>query len=182
MTLLILSVVAWSVFHWLKRLAPDLREKIGRGFVNIGILASLIGMVIGYRQAPYIEVYTPLPKIGYLNNVLMVAAFYLMGVGGARAEMSRILRHPMLWGGAVWGAAHLLVNGDLASIILFGGILTWGLVSQPIINHAEGPWQRPETRGWGLDASVFFTALVLIALIGMIHAWFGHNPFLGTYG
>ncbi|HVY02060.1 MAG TPA: NnrU family protein [Caulobacterales bacterium] len=42
--------------------------------------------------------------------------------------MLRITRHPFLWGASLWAAGHLLVNGDSASFILFGGILVLSLV------------------------------------------------------
>jgi uncharacterized membrane protein len=120
--------------------------------------------------------------MGHLNNLAMLIAIFLYGVGGTKGTLYTRMRHPMLWGTVIWAASHLLVNGDLASVILFGGIGAWALVAMAAINRA-GPWARPVAgRGIKGDAMNLVGTLVIYGLIAGIHVWLGYNPFMGTYG
>lgn len=182
---LILGVALWWAAHLLKRLAPDLRQSMGgAGYqvLAVVILLSVVLMVFGYRGAEFVPVYSPLPGMGHLNNTLMLVSVFLFGVGGTKGTLYPKMRHPMLWGAVIWAVAHLLVNGDAASLILFGGIGIWALVQMVVINRS-GPWVRP-TNGRGIkgDAMNVVGTLVLYAIFAGIHIWLGHNPFMGTYG
>lgn len=184
MTLLILGVLLWSAAHLFKRLAPAARARMGdpaKGMVALALAVSVVLMVIGYRGAEFLPVYTPLPGMGHLNNTLMLVSIFLFGVGGTKGTLYPKMRHPMLTGMILWSVAHLLVNGDVASLVLFGGLGLWAVVSILLIN-AAGPWVRP-TDGRGLkgDAMNLVGTLVIYGLIAGIHIWLGHNPFLGTY-
>jgi uncharacterized membrane protein len=53
----------------------------------------------------------------------------------ATKGIATITRHPFLWGAALWAIAHLAANGDLASLILFGGILVLALGGMAAIDH-----------------------------------------------
>ncbi len=185
MTLLILGVVLWSVPHFFKRLLPDMRASLGdkgKGIIAILLLVSLVLMVIGYRSATFETVYTPLAGMGHLNNLLMLVSVFLLGAGSVKGRVAVMIRHPMLWGAVVWSVAHLLVNGDLASIILFGGIGLWALVQMMLINRAEGGWDRPKPGPWAKDGKNLVITLVIYGIAVGIHIWLGHNPFLGSYG
>lgn len=185
MFLLILGVLLWSLAHLFKRLAPAARARLGdpgKGVVAIALVLSVVLMVVGYRGADFVPVFTPLPGIGHLNNLLMLVAVFLFGVGGTKGTLYPKMRHPMLTGTILWAVAHLLVNGDVASLVLFGGLGIWAVVQMLVIN-AAGPWARP-TDGRGLkgDAMNLAGTLVIYGLIAGVHIWLGHNPFVGTYG
>ena len=123
MLLLILGILLWVVPHLFKRLAPDMRAGMGdkgKGPVALAIVLGIVLMVIGYRGAEFVPVYTPLPGMGHLNNTLMLVSVFLFGVGGTKGTLYTRMRHPMLWGTVIWAVAHLLVNGDSASVVLFG--------------------------------------------------------------
>ena len=87
------------------------------------------------------------------------------------------VRHPMLMGFMVWAVAHLLVNGDLAGIILFGGLLLWALIQVRIINSAEPEWSPGEPGAIAKDAMFLVGSLVIMVVIGYIHGWLGLWPF-----
>lgn len=185
MFLLILGVLLWSLAHLFKRIAPGPRARMGdpaKGAVALALVVSVVLMVIGYHGAELVPLYTPLPGIGHLNNLILLVSLFLFGVGGTKGTLYPKLRHPMLTGMILWSAGHLLVNGDLASLVLFGGLGLWAVVEIVLIN-AAGPWVRP-TDGKGLkgDAMNLAGTLVLYAVITGIHIWLGHNPFVGTYG
>lgn len=184
MTLLILGLALWWAAHLFKRLAPGVRGGMGdagRAAVALAVLAAVVLMILGYRAADFVPVYTPLPGMGHANNTLMLVSIFLFGVGGTKGTLYPRMRHPMLWGTVIWAVAHLLVNGDLASLVLFGGIGLWALVQMAAINRS-GPWLRPAGgRGIRGDAMNLVGTLVLLAVIALVHNWLGHPVFEGSY-
>ena len=181
---LILGLALWVGAHFFKRVAPDVRAGMGdRGKLVVTglLLLSVVLMVVGYRAADWVSVYTPLPGMGHLNNTLMLVSLFLFGVGGTKGTLYPKMRHPMLWGVVIWAGAHLLVNGDQASLVLFGGMALWALAEMVLINRAEA-WVAP-TNGRGIkgDAMYLVGTVLLLGVIALIHAWLGHPVFLGTY-
>jgi uncharacterized membrane protein len=185
MTLLILGILIWIALHWFKRFAPEARARLGekgKGPIALGLLGSIVLMVIGYRGAEFVPVYTPMPGIGHLTVTLSIIAVYFTGIGSVKGVLHTKIRHPMLTGGAIWAVAHLLVNGDRASVLLFGAMLVWTLGQMVLINRAQGAWVRPEAGPWRKDGvNLVITAVIVVVITG-IHVLLGHNPFLGTYG
>lgn len=185
MVLLTAGVALWALAHFFKRLAPARRAEMGekgKGLVAAAIGVSLLLMIFGYRGAEFIPVYTPIPGVGHLNNLLMLVSIYLFGVGSSKGVLASKLRHPMLLGMSVWAIAHLIVNGDVASLILFGGLLVWAVAEMLIINKAEGPWQAPAPGPRSKDFKLVGLTLLIYAVIAGIHTFLGYNPFQGTYG
>ncbi|MGB7320554.1 MAG: NnrU family protein [Albidovulum sp.] len=184
MQVMILGLVLWTASHFFKRLAPGLRTRLGdlpgKMLVTALSLAAIVLMVIGYRRAEFEPLYTPMAGMGHLNNLLMLIAVFLMGVSHTKGIVKAKLRHPMLIGVIIWAAAHLLVNGDLASVVLFGWLGVWAIVSMVLIN-AQDSWTAPAVGHIRSDLIGVAIAVVLYALIAGIHLWLGHNPFLGTY-
>lgn len=185
MSLLILGLVLWYGSHLFRRLTPGLRASMGENggkiLVAILSLAAVLLMIVGFRRADFIPVYTPIPGMGHLNNLLMLIAVFLFGVPHSKGIVKSKIRHPMLTGTVIWAVAHLLVNGDLASIVLFGGIGIWAVLSMVFIN-AQGPWVRPMPGAIRSDVINLVITFIVYGLIAGIHIWLGHNPFLGTYG
>ncbi len=184
MTLLVLGILLMAIPHLLKRIVPASHEMLGdKAFWIVGATSTLalIMVIIGYRAADFIPIYTPMAGMGHLNNLLMLIAIYMFGVSGTKGVLYPKTRHPMLLGTLIWAAAHLLVNGDVASLILFGGIGIWTLLSIIAIDRTT-EW-TPPTNGRGIkgDAMNIVGTLVLFGVIAMVHIWLGHSPFLGTY-
>ncbi len=179
--ILIAGLVLWTVAHLFKRLAPGPRESLGnagKGIAALCILAGLVLMIIGYRGADFIPVWSPLPWLTHLNNLLMLGAVFLFGMSATTGRLRGRMRHPMLASVKVWALAHLLVNGDLASIVLFGGLLAWAVVEVIVINRA-GPWDRPEPGEPKGDVKLVVITLVVYGVITGIHTWLGVWPFGG---
>lgn len=184
MTLLLVGMVLWVGAHFFKRLAPERRAAMGdsgKAAVAITVLVSLVLIVLGYRAAPVVAVFTPLPGIGHLNNLLMLLAMVVFGLGAVKGVLWTKIRHPQLTAVTIWAFGHLLVNGDLASLVLFGGMLFWAVAQMGLINRAEGKWLRPAPGGWGKDGKAVVIGLIFFAVAAGVHIWLGHNPFLGTY-
>lgn len=175
---LVLGVVLWVGAHFFKRLAPDIRKsmgKMGRAVVSVLILAGLVSLIVGFRSAPYIHLYALPDWVWHLNNLLMLAALFFADAGRGAGIVRSKIRHPMLWGGVLWAVAHLLVNGDLASVVLFGGIGLWAIGQMWLINRVEGPWVAPAAGTAAKDVKAAVIAVVLFAAIVGAHYWFGFS-------
>jgi len=182
MTLLILGLILWIVAHFFKRLAPDMRAQMGnagKGVVAVLIVASVVAMIFGYQWAPFIPVWYPPSFMVHINNLLMLVAFFVYGMSATTGRLRGKMRHPQLVAVKIWAVAHLLVNGDLASLILFGGMLAWAVGSVILINRAEPDWQRPEPGNAKKDVLLVVITLVMFSVVAGIHIWAGVWPFPG---
>jgi uncharacterized membrane protein len=185
MTLLVLGLLLWTAAHLFKRVAPDARARLAaaagdrpsRGIMAGLILVSVVLMVIGFRSAPVVPVYAP-PAWGiHVNNLLMFVAVLLMGAGQSKGRARALMRHPMLTGVIVWAVAHLLVNGDRASLLLFGWLGLWAVANMLVINAREPAWVRPAPGPASGDLRLVLIAVVIYAVIASVHIWLGYWPF-----
>jgi uncharacterized membrane protein len=181
MTLLTLGVILWAAAHFFKRLAPGVRGPMGdkgKGLVAVAIVISLLMMIFGYRGAEFIHVWAPPAWTVHLNNLMMLIAVFVYGMSATKGRLRGKMRHPQLTAVKIWAVAHLLVNGDLASIILFGGMLAWAVASVILINRSE-VWVRPAPGEAKKDILLVVITLVLFGVMTGIHAWLGVSPFPG---
>lgn len=181
MTLLIIGVVLWMAGHFFKRFMPAQRAAMGnagKGVAAVIIAAGLLAMIFGYRSAEFIEVWSPPAFLTHVNNLLMLVAFFVYGMSATTGRLRGKLRHPQLTAVRIWAGAHLLVNGDLASIILFGGMFIWAVLSVVLINRSE-EWVRPEPGPAKKDIVLVVITLVTFSITAAIHMWLGVSPFGG---
>src|SRR5258708_9290395 len=81
------------------------------------------------------EVWTPPTAFKHITVALMLPAVILVVASYIRGRIYTTLKHPMLSGIKLWAAAHLLANGDLGSIILFGSFLGWAGFDRISLKH-----------------------------------------------
>lgn len=179
--LLILGIVLFVGAHWFKRLSPDSRaamgEAKGKGIMAVVMLAGLILLIIGYRNAGFVNVWVPPAFMTHIANLLVLIGFWFFALSAIPGTMSARVRHKQLTGVKAWAVGHLLVNGDLASIILFGSMLAWAVVSVILINKAQPTWERPANASVKNDGIALVVALVLYGVVAAIHTWLGYYPF-----
>jgi uncharacterized membrane protein len=131
-------------------LRDALIARLGAGLYRaafvLGSLAGLAWMIYAYRRAPTVELWGLLLGLRPVAEVLVFIAFLFVVIGlatpsptrvGMEAQLAqgpeiargmvRITRHPFLWGVALWALVHLVVNGDLASLLLFGSLFVLSL-------------------------------------------------------
>ena len=187
MTLLILGLALWWAGHLFPIYAPGARAaavaRLGtgpyKGLFALVALAAIVLMVVGYRQAAFVNLWFPPAWTIHLNNLLMLVSVFLLGARDAKSSARHYIRHPMLWGVAVWAAAHLLVNGDLASVVLFGGLLVWAFVAMAGSNRRDGAWERPPKGDTaGLVRHLVITLAVFAVILGL-HWLLGVRPVPG---
>jgi uncharacterized membrane protein len=181
MTLLILGLILWSLAHFYKRLMPAHRAKLGdkgKGPIAIALIIALLLMIFGYRWAEFIPVWSPPAFFTHINNLLMLIALFVFGMSATTGRLRGKMRHPQLVAVKIWAIAHLMVNGDLASIILFGGMLVWAVASVLLINRSE-EWVRPEPGDAKKDKLLVIITVASFVVITVIHALLGVSPFGG---
>ncbi|MBT8459082.1 MAG: NnrU family protein [Boseongicola sp.] len=186
MILLIFGLLLWSFAHFFKRLAPPgraaMQDKMGdasKGVIAILLVISIVLMVIGYRSAPADFLWGRSVATTGINNLLMLAAVALFGLGSSKSRLRKKMRHPMLTGVVVWSASHLLVNGDTASIVLFGGLAIWAVAEMILINRAEPDYTPYDGGSAAGDIRLGIITLVIYSIIAGIHTWLGYFPFGG---
>ncbi|KPH83043.1 NnrU family protein [Bosea vaviloviae] len=148
MLLLILGLVLFLGMH-VVTMKRDLRAKlIGRlgesGYKGLYSAVSVIGfglLIYGYglqRAAGYTVVWEPPVWTRHLALLLNLPIFILLAVGKRPSWLLSRVKHPMLLAVKIWATAHLLANGDLGSMLLFGGFLAWAVMARISIKR------RPE--------------------------------------
>ncbi len=180
MLLLITGLLLWTGAHLMKRVAPGLRASLGgcgKGIIAGALFVSIVLMVIGYRGAEGPFFWGRSSALVGINNMLMLLSVYLFAVSGMKTALARKMRHPMLGAVKVWALAHLLVNGDLPSFVLFGGLLAWAVVQMIVINKAEPDWTRPEPAPMRKEIIAVVGSVLVFAVIALIHGWLGYNVF-----
>ena len=134
MTTLLLGLVIFFGIHLLP-VYPNVRgrllERFGEnGYKGIFALIAMLGLiliVIGMGRRQVVPVWEPPVFLDHLAIVVMLPVFIFLAATYIPCNMKRFTRHPMLWGVTFWASAHLLANGDLGSIILFGSFLAYSL-------------------------------------------------------
>ena len=179
MILILLGLALWAGVHLWKRVAPDHRATFGdkgKPLVAGGSVLAIVLMVIGYKMADGAVYWGRSSALVGVNNLLMVLAFYLFAASGKGTRITKLVRHPQLAAIVVWATAHLLVNGDTPSFVLFGGMALWALAEMSMINRAQGPrgaYQAPPVKS-EIIASV--AAVVVTVIVMMIHFALGVAP------
>ncbi len=142
-----------------------------------GGVAGIVLMVLGYRGNTAPDLWYPPAFLTHVNNLLMLFAVYLYAASGMKTAITRVIRHPQLTAVKTWAVAHLLVNGDLASVVLFGGLLAWAVVEVILINRAE-PRPAPNPPApVGKEIGAVLGAVLVMAAIGWVHNWLGVWPY-----
>ena len=132
---LVLGIVVFFTVHLLPTV-PVLRaatmEKLGasayKGVYSGFAAAGLVMIIWGKATADFVPLWEP-PAWGHpVTLPLMLVSLILLAASHMPGNIKRITRHPMLWGIALWGLAHLAANGDLASLLLFGSFLCYTVI------------------------------------------------------
>jgi uncharacterized membrane protein len=141
-------------------------------------LVALAGLVLiawgfaAYRKAGMIEVWEPLVSAGVLTVLrhitvaLMLPAVILVAASYIRGRIYVAVKHPMLAGIKLWAAAHLLANGDLGSIILFGSFLAWAVFDRVSLKRRADNGAPPIPVG-GLSNDLIAIAVGIVAYLAL---------------
>jgi uncharacterized membrane protein len=157
-----------GVFGQRERLVAWLGE--GR-FTGLYIATSVTGMlsiIAGKYMAPFVNVWYPPVWARDVAGLLVLAGFILFFALFLPTNLRRLVKHPMLLGIACWGAGHLLANGDLASILLFGGFTVFSLISLVSLIR-RGKTGDARRQPWWRDLLVVIAGSAAYGLVLWLH-------------
>ncbi len=134
-------------------------------------------MVVGYKAAESYDLLAYPDFFKHINNLSVLIAIYMMSPGPSKGAIFYKMRHPMLTGMIIWAVAHMMVNPDPASYVLFGGLTIWAVIEMKVINTAAPNWTPPPKGRLAKDAMFLVASVFLLAVIGYIHGLIGPAPF-----
>lgn len=195
--ILILGLVLFIGAHVFVTLRPQreaLIKRIGEGpYKALFALVAIAGVVLIawgyglYRESEWIEVWRPPAWTRHVTVLLTWPAIICVTAAYIPGNIKRTLKHPMLVGIKLWAVAHLISNGDLGSIILFGSLLAWAVYDRITLKRRSDPGAPPIPVGGRRNdliaivvGTIFYLGLGLVfhpLVIG--RAAFG-TPALGT--
>jgi uncharacterized membrane protein len=188
MTLLILGILLWSGAHLVPSVAAEARagciERIGegpyKGLFSLSLVAAIVLMALGWRSTTPEAVYAAPAWGASLTNIAMLVSLVLFMGSNVPTNLKRFVRHPQLTGVAVWSLAHLLSNGDLRSIVLFGGLGLWAVVEIFTISRREGAWEKPEALPLAAEVKPLVAGIIGYVVFALLHPYIaGVSPFPG---
>lgn len=178
MVWLVLGVVLWSAAHLFPSAGAAARarlaERLGQayqGLFALVILTSVGLMILGWRSTIPTSLYAPPAWGSAAANLLAFAALWLFAASSMATNIKRLIRHPQLTGMATWSAAHLLANGELRSVVLFGGLGLWAIAAIVFINRRDGARDEPEAQPMAGEWKPLAAAAVGFALLYLAHPY-----------
>lgn len=183
---LIVGLIAFLGTHLVPS-APGVRQglvaRLGENGYRIGFsvlsVATLVLLVWGFARSPVVEVWPPPAWTRYATAVLMAVAMVVLMAAFFPGHIKRRLKHPMLVAIKVWAVAHLLANGDLASILLFGGFLVYAGIDRVLVGVREERVPVQATASAHNDIIAVAVGLAIYALfVWRVHLWLTGLPVL----
>jgi uncharacterized membrane protein len=185
MTLLVAAIVIFFGIHLVPTMTGLRDRLIGRlgqsGYrVLFALLstASLVLLIFAFAKAPVVMVWSPPAWARWVAIVLMLPAFIFLVAAYVPGKIKAKLKHPFLVALKTWALAHLIANGDLASIILFGSFLAYAVFDRIALKRrpATGLVTAPET-GPGRNDVISVVGGLLLYVVFLV--WL-HPLLIGT--
>ncbi len=133
------------------RLIAALGVQAYRGLFSLIAAGSLVWMVMAYVGAPYVELWFAPSWVRFVPIGAMPFSIVLLVLTYASpGAVKTITRHPMLWAVALWAIAHIPPNGDIASMVLFGGFAAYAVLAMVL---ADRRLQREDPTRWSTAAA-----------------------------
>jgi len=188
MTLLIVGLVLFLGIHSISIAAPAWRDaqvalrgdKAWKGIYPVVAIVGLARLLYGdgvARQSPVV-LYSPPSWMRHVTLLLMIPVFPLLIAAYAPGRIKAATKHPMLVATKLWAFSHLLANGTLADVLLFGGFLAWAVADRISLK------KRPARPIPGAPASPLNDVIAVVGGLAIYalfvfaaHAWlFGVSP------
>jgi uncharacterized membrane protein len=194
MTTLLIGLLLFLGIHSISIVAHDARERLA---ARLGVwpwkavyaVIAIVGFVLilrGYSAARLdpVVLYTPPAWLKHVALLLMLPALPMLFAAYLPGWIRTTLKHPMLTATKLWATAHLLANGTLADVVLFGAFLAWAVVDRISMKRRPGTRALPTAPRWRWnDAIAVVLGLAAYAwlVMGGHLKLFGVSPF-GTMG
>lgn len=189
MDMLIAGLVIFLGIHALRVWGEGVRRALllrlgSMGFKGVYSIVSLAGLyllIVGYGQARLepVPLWTPPPGVGHATAALMWVSMVMLAASQIpRNGIKARLRHPMVLGVKVWALSHILANGTLHDLLLFGGFLVWAVLSFRAARQRDRAaleagdiTENPPTSAAATVGAVLAGTAVWAALIMAGHLW-----------
>lgn len=185
MVWLILGLAIFLGVHSVRISAPEFRQRMiaqrgenaWKGFYSLLAFLGLGLIIWGFSIARYEGpiVYTPPTWMSHIALLLMLFSFIFLAASSLPASRIKVAaKHPMLLSVKLWALAHLMANGDLASLLLFGSFLIWAIVDRisekgRVVTGEGVPAVKPPVRN---DIIVIVVGLLAYVLfVWKLHEW-----------
>jgi uncharacterized membrane protein len=181
---LLLGAHVFITFRKWRAAAIDELGRAYRAVFSVVALAGLALIVWGYgeyRAHEWVQVWTPPPYMRHVTVGLMLLASIMIVAAFVPSHIKAWLKHPMLASIKTWALAHLLSNGDLGSIVLFGTFLAWGVYARIAAKRRGDRGFTTPPAGWSKDVIVLVVGIALYLLLGFyFHPYVIGVPVFGT--
>lgn len=183
MFFLVLGLVLFIGVHSVAIVAPAWRarqiarrgEKVWKGVYALASLLGFLMLIYGYSIARHnpLPLYAPPAALRHVALMLMLPVFPLLFAAYLPGRIQQAAKHPMLLAVKLWATAHLLANGTLADLLLFGAFLAWAVADRIAVKRRAAPHQVPMAPAGALNdiiAVVGGLALYMVFLL-WAHRW-----------
>jgi len=164
----------------IEKIDNDMIDAEGLYKVIFGVI-SLLGLIfigIGKGSMEFVGLWSTPIFFRYITVVLIPVAFILMVAAYTPNNIKRYVPHPMLTGVIIWGATHMMVNGDVAAIILFGSFVVYSVVAIKLANRRQ--YNKNSEQDTQEKIPVVKDAIVIgIAMFGFLLLLWLHKPLFG---
>jgi uncharacterized membrane protein len=173
MALLAIAVLAFALIDLILAVPPAkarLQQALGRAYgpaFGIAATLALVLIVVGWHAAGQVAVYELAPRARQATVGLTLLAFLCLGIFLCRGRLRQILRFPLAIAVMLWGIGHLFANGDLAGLILFGGLSLYA-AAHLVLGLAYGVRPSPEVRA-GHDILSLIAGVALYIAMVQLH-------------
>ena len=168
--------------HSLSIVAPGLRDRVAarigegpwKGLYSLVSLGGLVLLIEGYSSARLTSavLYSPPQVLRYVAVALMLPVFPMLLAGFLPGRIRATLKHPLLVATKTWAVAHLLANGTLVDVILFGALLAWAVANRIALKRRPARSLPSAPAGRFNDLLAVLIGLALYgAFLGGLHRW-----------
>jgi uncharacterized membrane protein len=172
-----ISIVAGS---WRDRMVAQLGEKRWQGIYSLISIIGFVLIVWGYGVARGTTgvLYTPPLWTYHINALFMLPVFTLLMAANMPGRIKTMTRHPMLLATILWALGHLISNGAVADVLLFGVFLVWSIADRISVARRAPRMGHQMPPGRMNDAIAVIGGLAIYAVfVFWAHAWlFGVSP------
>lgn len=167
---------------WRSRMVERIGEQPWKGLYSLLAIAGFILIVWGYGLARHdpVLLYVPPLWLRHVSLILMILVFPLLLAAYLPGRIKAMTKHPMLAATKIWAFAHLLANGTLADVLLFGSFLVWAVIDRISVQHRD---ERPMP---GAPPSKVNDAIAVVIGLGLymifvfwMHGWLFGVPLFG---
>ena len=153
-------------------------EPVYKILFSVISLAGLVAIIYGYGTAPKIGLWNPPYWMGHVTLLFMLPVFPLIIEAFLPGQLRAKFPHPMLLALKIWAFAHLLANGDLASVLLFGSFLIWTIYERISLKKRDALSGRP--RVVGPQRNDWIALVAGLAIYGYFVLAGGHEHLIGV--